>query len=446
MRFHSNGATPYSSRKRQSSFGERAILTLAVILLIGGPIGYLIDVKSRKREVPDYAGIYTEGVIADSPTKVDRIIARLTNIGLTYRDSDSIIKPALAEAWEISPDGKTYLFHLRDGYSASGVLSIIQNSKTAWTDVAITAPSESRLQFVLSEPHNMFLSTTSVPLFPYGSYQVAKREKSEVILKANERFVLGKPYVQKISIKLYDTPDKLLAAAQEKEINGSADFVQIEKDKQKEIPRLFKEQILDLPRYYVLFFNVARPAFKKIEDRQRVITAADGAPVAYTLFTSQTGTASDLADSLAKELEARHITLTIQKKAGATLQKEDIAKREFDLLLYGINYGVSRDYYPFWHSSQATATGLNISGIKDKELDTLLEQTRRETDEGKRTLMNQQIETFLHDKALQKIISQEKTRFWIDSSIRGVKYGTIEESNDRFSLVWQWYIKSKKVR
>jgi ABC-type oligopeptide transport system substrate-binding subunit len=439
MRFQPRYPT-FSSPQSSSSFGERVLFGVAVLLLIIGLIGLFFDRKKYKYEIPVAGGTYTEGIIADSPTKVERIITRLTNIGLTYRESDGTIKPALAESWAITNDNKTYTFKLRSGYPSDGVLATIQNSKTNWTDLTITAPSPDKLQFTLNEPLSVFLSTTNVALFPYGPYKVVKRDKREIILRPNPDFVLGQPYIQKIIIKPYDNTEQLLKAAKDGEINGSADF------DPTETPKSFEAHTVDLPRYYILFFNMTKPVFKKIEDRQRVVNQTDGPPVTYTLLTSQTGISSDLADSLAKELATKHMTLDIQKKNSINLQKEDIPKREFDLLLYGINYGIEPDYYSFWHSSQVASPGLNLAGVKDKELDKLVEAARKEQDPLQRVGLNKQIEDYLSVKALQKIVNQEKAHFAISRSIKGVKYGTIDEGNDRFNLVWRWYIKSKLGR
>lgn len=433
---------PYRSYPTQrSSFSliEKLILLAAVCLFLGGLIGYIYDRRIPKSEQPAVGGTYSEGVIADSPTKVERILSRITNVGLTYQDTDNSIKPALASSWEVSPDGKTYTFHIHDGYSAEGLLATIQNSKTNWTDIQITAPNSSTLQFILNEPLNSFLPTTSAPLFPYGPYEVIKRDKQEVVLRANNQFVLGEPYLQKIIIKQFQNADDLLSAAKTGEVSGSADLT-------GDIPKTFKQYTIELPRYYVLFFNMTRPLFKKVEDRQRVVNQADGSPVTYSLLTSQGGASSDLADTLVSELGPKHITITVQKKNSVTLQKEDIPKRDFDLLLYGVDYGVFPDYYPFWHSSQATSPGLNISGVKDKDLDALLESARREQDPVKREALTSQIEAYLKDKALQKIMNQETFDFWVDNSVKGVEYGKIDEGNDRFALIWRWHLKTKFVK
>ncbi len=418
---------------------EKIFLSIAVILLLAGVIGYFIDRQSRKNEQPIISGTYTEGVIADSPTKVDRLLAQLTNIGLTYREHDGSIQPALAQSWDVSPDNKTYTFHLRTGYSASGLLGTIQSGNTNWQGITITAPEESTLQFVLNEPLNVFLGTTTDPLFPFGPYKVVKRDKNEIVLRSNEEFALGPVFIPKVVIKPYESVDELVKAARAGEINGTADFADT-------VPKSFQEYIVKLPRYHILFFNLTRPVFKRLEDRQRVLAQTDGAPVSYRLLTTQSNPASELADTFAKSLASSHITLTVDKKNSLSLQKEDIPKRDFDLLLYGVNYGIEPDYYSFWHSSQASGSGLNISGLKDKELDQLLESARHEQDANKRVQLNNQIEAMLDQKALRKVIDQEEFRFWVDRSVKGVKYGTMDEGSERFNLIWQWYIKAKKVR
>lgn len=435
------GYRPYRSPSApKSPFSWEKIVAIgAAILLLGGAAGYAYDFSQRKTEQPVLAGTYTEGVIDDSPTKTERILSRMTNIGLTYRDTDNSIQPALAESWEISPDFKTYTFKIREGHSSSGLLSIIQNNKTNWTGITITAPDENTLQFVLQEPLSLFLSTTTTPIFPYGPYEVVKRDQRETILRPNSNFALGQPYIQKIVIKNYESQDQLSKAAKDGEIQGSADFADV-------APKQFAKKDIELPRYHILFFNVTRPAFKKVDDRLRVINETDGAQVNYTLVASDSGIGSNAADSLIQKLGPKHISVAVQKKNSIALQKEEILKRDFDMLIYGIDYGVDRDYYPFWHSSQTTGAGLNISGLKDKELDGMLEIARKEQDNNKRQELNASIEKYLSDKGLQQVLSQEKTSFWVDKSIEGVVYSGVDEIPDRFNLVWKWYMKSKKVR
>lgn len=437
MNFY-HGYQPRSSFFQSLSLGERVLLVLAGLLVIVGLTGF---VRSRSVEYevkPIQSGTYNEGVVVDSPTKVERVLARLTNVGLTYRDVDGTIKPALAEKWDITNDNKTYTFHLREGVDATNLLSIIQSSKTNWSSMDIKALDAQTLQFNLSESLGIFLSTTTTPLFPMGPYEVVKRSDKEVILRSKENFVLGAPYIPKIVIKQFDSVESLTNAAVAGEVDGSADFTDLPNSR-------FHEYVDDLPRYHILFVNAAKPAFKKVDDRLRVLQQKDGNPVTYNLLTSQSSDSATIADALVNKLAEKKITLNVTKKNGTTLQKEDLPKREYDLLLYGVNYGVDRDYYPFWHSSQATSAGLNLANVKDKELDKQLESARREIDPLKRRELNAAIETYLSQQGYQQIVSQEKSRFWVIGDVKGVEYGTINETNDRFNLVWKWYTKTKKV-
>lgn len=113
-------------------------------------------------------------VLADTNTKW---LGRLISDSLVYLDDKGRITPWLAKSWEVSPDGLTYVFHLRDGVSFSDGtpldaeavrvnLARIRDPRThAAMTTAYIAPyiggeARDRLTFVahLSEPYAPFLN------------------------------------------------------------------------------------------------------------------------------------------------------------------------------------------------------------------------------------------------------------------------------------------------
>ena len=98
----------------------RCLLVLGVVLLIG-----LAAAGASAQDKPRYGGILTWfdygdpgrlDVHAESPLVVQQATAGVFS-GLLHYDPDdpSKIAPDLAERWTVSPDGRTYTFHLRKG-------------------------------------------------------------------------------------------------------------------------------------------------------------------------------------------------------------------------------------------------------------------------------------------------------------------------------------------
>jgi ABC-type transport system substrate-binding protein len=106
-----------------------------------------------------------------------RVIA-LTNENLVTRDYDGVIQPGLAESWDVSDDGLTYTFTLREGvifhsgkdFTSEDVKYTFErwqgneSSPTAYTIDPIDtvdAPDPLTVVFNLSEPYNIFLDQLS---------------------------------------------------------------------------------------------------------------------------------------------------------------------------------------------------------------------------------------------------------------------------------------------
>lgn len=97
--------------------------------------------------------------------------------------------------------------------------------------------------------------------------------------------------------------------------------------------------------------------------------------------------AQRVADTWAEQgVDAVVTTVTWDDLLGSKLPRH-----EFDAVLLGLDYEVSWDQSPFWHSSQA-ARGLNYSGIADAPLDAMLDALRTETNLERIPVLARQVE------------------------------------------------------
>lgn len=106
-----------------------------------------------------------------------------------------------------------------------------------------------------------------------------------------------------------------------------------------------------------------------------------GAPLNLRIATVDSGYLPTVTEALAEQLR----TLGIECTVAAYAETQDfvtgvITKRNYDILVYEVELGADPDPLPYYHSSQTTAAGLNLSGYRNALVDDLLIGARETTD------------------------------------------------------------------
>lgn len=390
-------------------------------------------------KIPTYGGTYTEGFIGE-PKDLEKHLLRLINAGLTKFNDNGEVVGDLAESWEIKDDGKTYLFKLRDGYFAQDLLNEINNKKI-WSNIETSVADETTLQFKFKQPFSPFLYIATEPIFSNGPYKIVKEEKKQVVLASRENYYQGKAFIDKIVFNLYEDSNSLNRAIKSKNIDG---FL-----KNDDTLSLNDSKTLQyiLPRELVLFFNLQKDDLKNKELRHNLEENRElSKDYNLILVTSDNPKNVSLAENIKIRWAPLKVNLEIKKYDKITLQKDIIPKREYDILLYGLDYGPDPDPYPFWHSSQIKPDGANLSNFSNKNADKLLEDARQSFDMEKREAKYIEFKKILDDEVPFITLSKEEVNFTISNKIKGVDsiFGYIE--TDRFLDVNKWYIKTKRER
>ena len=133
------------------------------------------------------------------------------------------------------------------------------------------------------------------------------------------------------------------------------------------------------------------------------------------------------------------VTATIAIYDVSDLNQNIIKDRDFEALLFGAITESPSDLYAFWHSSQRTYPGLNISNYVSKELDENLEILRSSALEEERIVAYDAVRKefeeeipgiFLFAPSLIYITNDKNT-----SSLPRYSY----DNASRFMLVESWY-------
>lgn len=416
-----------------------------MVIVICSSLLFYNKYLANTKLAPNLGGVYTEGVIINSQENVSSLVNQLTKVGLVRFDKDKKIIPALGTKWEISEDQKTYTFELIGNVKSGEITDILKKEKKDWQDqnIEIKNPDEHTLEITLSQPFSPFLASLTEPIFPYGPYKIQNESKKEISFASRDDFYLGKANISEIIIKIYPDETNLNQALKNNEIDGVGELTG-----GTTLPKNFNKYQMTLPRYLMVFFNINSAVFSNKEIRQK-LARGEKLPkeIEFNLVTANNQKNIAKAEELKNKWQAQGAKANIIAKDSKDLQKDIMPNRQYDALLYGLDYGNDPDPYPFWHSSQITNQGLNLANFADVGADKLLEEARQTTNEEERAKKYQEFQKILDEEVPVVVLEQVNWQYAISSRIKGM---TPEHMGitpaDRFFEVWNWYIKEKRVK
>jgi len=312
------------------------IASLLIFILFSQRFAALYEYIPKR---PVVGGVYTEGVIGNieqfnplySPlNSAEDSVSKLIYSGLTKKNDERNVVPDLAEKWEVSADGRTYKFFLKqnlkwsDGQqlTASDVvftINTIQNPDVKsplleiWKGVEASNPDEQTVEFRLKNAYPNFLSVTNVAIIPKhllenvpprniktaefsikpvgsGPYIMSGlkkiRESSEVVLETNENYFGNKPYITTIIIKSYPDQTSLTNGYVKREIKGIESINGLQEIKDNKLPKiqLFSSAV---PVYDALYFNLRTGISKDKNFRQAISLAVDREKLSQTVYNGR---------------------------------------------------------------------------------------------------------------------------------------------------------------
>jgi peptide/nickel transport system substrate-binding protein len=118
--------------------------------------------------------------------------------------------------------------------------------------------------------------------------------------------------------------------------------------------------------------------------------------------------------------------------------EERIMRRDYDLLLLGQNLGYNLDTYSYWHSTQASPIGQNLSNYKSFQVDSLIEDIRSVFNLEKRAReLNELAEQIKKD--FPAIFLYRPVYYYAtDSKVSGISMDGIVFPSDRFFNMYLW--------
>ena len=304
--------SPTSLRAILSNFSKKEQIYF-ILFIFAAMISLLILLRALDERYADISplagGTFREGVVG-SPRFINPLLAlsdtdhdlvNLVYAGLMRHDGAGGFEPELAESYEISPDGLTYTFRLRENLvwhdskplTVEDILFTIERARNPairshlraqWEGIVAEKIDERTVQFTLSKPYAPFLAATTLDILPKhlwnnvtpqeftlsslnrspvgaGPYRVAsfKEEKEKGIrsytLKAFSRYALADPLIKRVVISIYSNEEELRSAFRDGEVDA---FGVISPARPLDLATQSRLLRIPLPRLVGVFFNAEK--------------------------------------------------------------------------------------------------------------------------------------------------------------------------------------------
>ncbi len=356
--------------------------------------------------VPANDGTITEGVVG-TPRFVNPLLAvsdsekdlsALVYSGLMRKTSSGELIPDLAERYDVSPDGLTYTFTLKQNaefqdntkVTADDVVFTINMAenptvrspkKVNWGGVAVEKVDDATVRFVLKQPFASFLENTTLGILPShiwknvpaeefnfsdfnvsavgsGPYEIKTiNKKSSSVPDSYElvpfnKFTLGRPHIAHVIIKFYPNESDLLKGFRNGEVDQISAVTGMEAKTLKEEGYTIDTTVL--PRIFGLFFNQSQApiftdksvikAFSMAIDKQTIIEnvlSGYGIPINSPVPENMLGADAtpDTADTSSYDAAAKILDDAGWKMGANGIRQKTDAKKKTQTLSFSLATG-----------------------------------------------------------------------------------------------------------
>lgn len=325
--------------------------------------------------------------------------------------------------------------------------------------------------------------------FSYNATQSGGASNEKIYyLSANDNYYLGRPLLNSFAVHTYNNRDDIIKAVSAGSVTATAELSGA--DAERLASSQFNERNSSLNSGAFVFFNLAHKAVSNVEVRQAIRQGVDlerarelvpevvslnyplvdsqikisdypslpernfeeaktklaelngETPVHLDVATVNAGFLPGVTNAIADDLRALgfEVDVTVYEENQEFINSV-VSRRSYDILIYEIELGADPDLLPYYHSSQATGAGLNLSNYRNVIADDLLLGARGTMDYN---LRSKKYEAFLQywvENVPAIGLYQPNLTYYYNKNVRTFNNNVrLVTAIDRFSDITNWAV------
>lgn len=144
-----------------------------------------------------------------------------------------------------------------------------------------------------------------------------------------------------------------------------------------------------------------------------------------------------LSDFLVKAWEAIGIEVETEWLDAASFN-EKLRNRDYDVVIAGQSLGYNFDTFAYWHSSQASGNGLNLSQYRGFAADSLIEAIRTTFDKGKKDELLKKLAKQISEDVPAIFLYRPRYYYASNGRVSNLQFRNLTFTTDRFANISDW--------
>jgi len=171
----------------------------------------------------------------------------------------------------------------------------------------------------------------------------------------------------------------------------------------------------------------------------------DGKPLAFRLAHPDDAAHTQMAQSIQADWARIGVGVELAAVPYAALQNDYLVPRNYQAALVELSLPRTPDPdpYPFWHQAEATG-GQNYSQWDNRPASEYLEQARVTTDFGLRARLYRNFQVIFARELPSLPLYAPVYSYGVNDTVQGVQIPPLYDPSDRFLLVSQWYLATRR--
>ena len=176
------------------------------------------------------------------------------------------------------------------------------------------------------------------------------------------------------------------------------------------------------------------------------IRARDNAALDFVLVHPDDSLHTQIAQVIQQQWAQIGVQVNLQAVPYDQMVPTYLGPRAYEAALVDLNIARTPDPdpYPFWHQAEATG-GQNYSQWDNRSASEYLEQARTETDFTVRTRHYRNFQVIFEKELPSLPLYYPVYSYGVDAQVRGVQIASLYDRSDRFLLIGDWYLVTRRM-